>query len=243
MKNYQNETYGEYIAAIYDKWYAEADDAMIETLAELAQCGQALELGIGTGRIALPLQLKGVTVHGIDASPAMIQKLREKPDSEKLQVTLGDFADIPVENEYDLIYVVFNTFYALLSQEEQIHCMNNVAKRLGPTGKFAVEAFVPDIGRFTDEQSLRVVDINDDEVRMDLSTIDSVAQHITSQHVTLGKDGIQLYPVKLRYVWPSEMDLMARLSGLQLKHRWGDWHKSAFTAVCGKHVSVYEHMH
>jgi SAM-dependent methyltransferase len=242
MDSYQEDTYGERVAGIYDEWYAKYDDAMIETLAELARGGHALELGIGTGRIALPLQLKGITVHGIDASPAMIAKLRSKPNGDKVQVILDNFADVAVEGQYDLIYVVFNTFFALLTQDEQIRCIGNVAQRLGPAGNFVVEAFMPDLSRFSGQQTLRVISIGEDEVRLDASQIDPIAQQVTSQHVTLTEQGVRLYPVKLRYVWPTELDLMARLAGLQLKNRWGNWQKSAFTVDSGKHISVYEHI-
>lgn len=242
MDSYQEDTYGERIASIYDEWYAKYDDATIETLNELAQGGRALELGIGTGCIALPLQQKGVTVHGIDASPAMIAKLRSKPNGDKIPVTLGNFADVAVEGQYALIYVLFNTFFALLTQEEQMRCMRNVAQQLGPAGSFVVEAFVPDLGRFSGQQALRVVSIGENEVRLDASQIDPVTQQITSRHIVLAEQGVQLYPVKLRYAWPTELDLMARLAGLQLKHRWGSWQKAAFSADSGKHISVYEHI-
>ncbi len=240
MDSYQEDTYGERIASVYDELYAGYDDAAIETLKELSRDGPALELGIGTGRIALPLQQRGVIVHGIDASEAMIAKLRGKPHGDQIQVTMGNFADVAVEGQYALIYIVFNTFFALLTQEEQLRCMQNVARHLVPTGSFVVEAFVPDLTRFSGGQTIRVVNISESEIQMDASQIDLVAQQITSQHIMLSEKGIQLYPVKLRYVWPTELDLMARLAGLQLKHRWGNWQKAAFSASSGKHISVYE---
>ena len=241
MESYQEDTYGDRIAGIYDEWYTKYDDAMIETLVELAQGGRALELGIGTGRIALPLQHKGITVHGIDASPAMIAKLRGKPNGDRIQVTLGNFADVAVDGQYALIYVVFNTFFSLLTQDEQVRCIGNVAKRLELTGSFVVEAFMPDLSRFSGQQALRVVNIGENEVRLDASQIDPVTQQITSQHVLLTEEGIRFYPVKLRYVWPTEFDLMARLAGLRLKYRWENWHKSDFGSDSSKHISVYEH--
>jgi SAM-dependent methyltransferase len=242
MESYQEDTYGDRIAGIYDEWYTKYDDAMIETLVELAQGGRALELGIGTGRIALPLQHKGITVHGIDASPAMIAKLRGKPNGDRIQVTLGNFADVAVDGQYALIYVVFNTFFSLLTQDEQVRCIGNVAKRLKLAGNFVVEAFMPDLSRFSGQQALRVVNIGENEVRLDASQIDPVTQQITSQHVLLTEEGIRFYPVKLRYVWPTEFDLMARLAGLRLKYRWENWHKSDFEIDSGKHISVYEHI-
>ena len=132
MDNYREDTYGERIAGIYDAWYSAVDEAAIATLSELTRGGRALELGIGTGRIALPLQNTGIQVHGIDASPAMAAKLKAKPGGETIPVTFGNFADVGVEGPYDLIYIVFNTFYALLTQDEQVRCMQNVARRLRP---------------------------------------------------------------------------------------------------------------
>lgn len=240
MDAYQEDTYGERIADVYDAWYAEVDDATVAVLRELAQGGRALELGIGSGRVALPLQHSGVSVHGIEASEAMLDRLRAKPGGERLPVTLGDFADIPVEGDYALIYVLVNTFFALLTQEEQIRCFQNVAGHLSPAGVFVLEAFVPDLTRFHSHQTVRALHVGVHEVRVDASQIDPVSQQITSQHVVLTEDEVRLYPVKLRYAWPTELDLMAQLAGLQLRHRWGDWRKTAFTADSGKHVSVYE---
>jgi SAM-dependent methyltransferase len=241
MDNYQKETYGERIAGIYDEWYAGYDHAAIETLKELAQGGRALELGIGTGRIALPLQEAGVAVEGIDASEAMIARLRTKPGGDKIPVAMGNFADVAVQGQYALIYVLFNTFFALLTQEEQVRCVSNVAQHLAPQGRFVVEAFVPDLSRFSGGQAVRAVSMSENQVRLDVSQIDPVTQQVTSQHVVLSEQGIRLYPVKLRYVWPAELDLMARLAGLQLEQRWGDWRQAAFSADSGKHISIYGH--
>lgn len=240
MDTYQEDTYGERIAGVYDDWYAEYDDAALVTLRELAQGGRALELGIGTGRIALPLQRSGVAVDGIDASEAMIAILRSKPSGDQIPVVLGNFADVAVEGQYALVYVVFNTFFALWTQEEQLRCFRNVAQHLNPQGSFVVEAFVPDLSRFSGRQAVRTVSMNENEVRLDASQLDPVNQQITSQHVVLTEQGIRLYPVKLRYVWPAELDLMARLAGLRLRQRWGNWRKAAFSADSGRHISVYE---
>ncbi len=251
MVSYQPNTYGERIAGIYDELYADYDPAAITALnqlahgwlaqGELARPGPALELGIGTGRIALPLQQTGVEVHGIDASESMVAKLRLKPGGDALPVTFGDFADVPVEGQYTLIYVLFNTFYALLTQEEQLRCIRNVARHLEPQGVFVIEAFVPDLTRYSGGQSLKVISLDNDQVRLDAAQLDPVAQHITAQHIMLTEQGISLFPVRLRYVWPAELDLMARLAGLQLRHRWGDWQGGAFSAQSGKHISIYEH--
>jgi SAM-dependent methyltransferase len=240
MELYQEDTYGERIAGVYDDWYAEIEAATLTTLQDLAGGGRALELGIGTGRVALPLQQRGVEVHGIDASPAMLSKLRAKPGGERLPVTLGNFADVPVDGHYDLIFVLVNTFFALLTQEEQIRCFQNVAHHLSPAGVFVIEAFVPDLARFQGRQAVRAIHVGVKEVRLDVSELDPVGQQISSQQVALGEQGVRLYPVKLRYVWPAEFDLMARLAGMRLKHRWSTWEKAAFSTQSGKHISVYE---
>ncbi len=241
MDNYRDDTYGERISGVYDDWYDEYDDATLSTLRELAQGGRALELGIGTGRLALPLQQSGIKVEGIDSSQAMVDRLRRKPGGDKIPVVMGDFADIAVEGRFDLIYVLVNTFYGLLTQEEQLRCFRNVAQHLDPQGSFVIEAFGPDLSRFTKHQTVKVDRISEDEVHLEVSRHDPVAQQVTAQQVVVTEQGIRLYPVKLRYAWPTELDLMARLAGLQLRHRWGDWRKGAFSADSTMHISVYEH--
>ncbi len=236
---YDASTYGERIAPIYDDLYGGYDEAMIEVLAELARGGRALELGIGTGRVALPLARRGVAVHGIDASPAMVSRLRAKPGGDAIPMTMGDFADVAVDGDFALIYVVGNTFYGLLSQAEQVRCFRNVARHLTPAGAFVVEAFVPDLSRFAADQSVRVGDVTNDEVTFDVSRHDPLQQRITGQTISLSGNGIRLYPVQLRYCWPSEFDLMAQLAGLRLRERWGDWRRGPFTSQSGKHVSVW----
>lgn len=239
MNDYDETTYGERIAGVYDELYSEYDETSIATLYELAQGGPALELGIGTGRIAVPLRQKGVEVHGIDASAAMVEKLQAKPGGEDIPVTLGDFGEVAVDGQFSLIYVVFNTFYGLLTQEEQINCFVNVAKHLRPQGVFVLEVFVPDMTRYTDQQTFRAINVDESRIQLDASRHDPVKQQVRSQHIFLSEEGIRFYPVKLRYVWPAELDLMARLADLELRHRWGDWSKSDFTAESGKHISVY----
>lgn len=241
MENYTEDTYGERIAGVYDQWYAGVDPAAVQALAGLAQNGRVLELGIGTGRMALPLLEKGVEVHGLDASEAMVAKLRSKPGGERIPVRMGNFADVAVDGQFSLVYVVFNTIFALLTQEEQVRCFQNVARHLAPGGAFLLEAFVPDMTRFTADQAMRVGYIHENEAEIDLSEIAMDKQLITSQHMLLTPQGIQLFPVKIRYIWPSEMDLMAQVAGLRLRQRWGDWKQSAFDSSSTKHISIYEH--
>jgi SAM-dependent methyltransferase len=240
MKNYTDESYGEHIAGMYDVLYGSFDLQAIDFLAELAGGGPALELGIGTGRIALPLKSRGVEVHGIDASPAMVSKLHAKPGGADIPVDIGSFADVNVSGEFSLIYVVFNTFFALVTQDDQIRCLTNAASHLARDGCLVIEAFVPDMARFTAQQVMRAIAVELDEVHIDVSRYDPVTQIITSQHIILTENGTRLFPVQIRYVWPSEMDLMARLAGLRLVERWGGWDRSAFSEESKSHISVYK---
>jgi SAM-dependent methyltransferase len=240
MSDYEASTYGECIAEVYDRWYSGQDtEGAVEFLFGLARGGDALELGIGTGRVALPLCTRGVKVHGIDASPAMVRKLRGKPGGEKIPVTLGDFVDIPVQGLFDLIYVVFNTFFALLTQEAQVKCFQACAEHLRDNGVFVLENFVPDVTRFDRGQRTDTISISVDEMRIDAAIHDAVNQHCYVQHVLIGEKGTRLYPVQLRYAWPSELDLMARLAALELRNRYGGWKKEPFSSASARHVSVY----
>lgn len=232
-------TYGERWAEVYDDLHTKLDPSAVALLADLARGGRALELGIGTGRVGLPLAATGVAVEGIDASESMVAKLREKPGGADIPVTLGDFADVGRPGPFDLIFVVFNTFYVLLEQASQVRCFGNVAKRLKPDGAFVIEAFVPDLTRFQRNQSISVAWLRDDHVSLDLSRHDPVAQQVTSQVVYLSDGSIDMRPIKLRYAWPSELDLMAQLAGMRLHARWSDWNRTPFDASSTNHVSVY----
>ncbi len=241
---YDASTYGERIAGVYDAWQTEISgpDSVavpVTLLAELARRGRALELGIGTGRIALPLAARGIEVHGIDASEAMLARLRAKPGGERIPVTVGDFTDVSAEGAFSLVYVVFNTFFALLTQDEQVRCFQNVAARLAGDGVFVIEAFVPDPARFHLGGVVHPSVVEPDRVRLDVTSHDAVQQRVTSQHIEIAEGGIRLYPVQLRYAWPAELDLMARLAGLRLRHRWSGWRREPFTATSPGHVSVY----
>jgi len=243
--DYGPETYGDRIADIYDGWVRDAGidattGASVEFLASLAGEGPVLELGIGTGRIALPLAARGIDIRGIDASAEMVARLREKPDGAAIPVTMGDFAGVPVEGAYSLIFVAFNTFFALLTQDDQVGCLREVASRLAPGGAFVLSAFVPDLSRFDRGQRVDATLVETDRVLLEAARHDPVAQTVTASHVVVTEAGTRIYPVKLRYAWPSELDLMARLAGLRLRDRFGGWEREPFTAESGGHVSVYE---
>lgn len=241
MDGYDASTYGERVAEIYDATTEGHLDvaATVDLLAGLAGDGRALELAIGTGRVALPLAARGVPIDGIDVSSAMVARLRAKPGGDAIRVIMGNFADVGVDARYRLIFVVFNTFFALLSQEEQVRCFANVAEHLDGDGRFVLEAFVPDPARFDRSQRISALDVGVDQVRLDVSRHDTVNQRVDSSQVVLTEAGVKLYPVSLRYAWPTELDLMAQLAGLHLRHRWAGWHREAFSSDSSMHVSVY----
>ena len=239
MDDYASDTYGERHADIYDERLPDYDEAAAEMLAGLAGAGRALELGIGTGRVALPLAARGVEVHGIDASPRMVERMRAKPGGDAVRVTFGDFAGVEAEGEFALVYVVFNTIFALLTQDEQVRCFRNVARRLAPGGRFLVEAFVPDPTLHPGGQSVKVGQMTNDLVELHVTRQDAATQMLVGQQIRFDGAGVRLYPVQLRYAWPSELDLMARLAGLSLRERWAGWQGEPFDARSTKHVSVY----
>jgi SAM-dependent methyltransferase len=240
MNFYSDSTYGERVVGVYDEWYSDYDPLAINALAELAHGGRALELGIGTGRIALPLSAKNIEVHGIDAAPSMISRLREKEGGERISVTEGSFAEVPVEGEFALVYIMFNTFFALSSQDEQVQCFRNVAKHLTREGSFVIEAFVPDLNRFTGGQVNWATKVTADEVQLDVGQHDMATQKVVSQKVVITDGSVRLYPVQIRYAWPSELDLMAQLAGLRLHERWSNWKREPFTSASGQHISIYK---
>ena len=232
--------YGDTWAPIYDAFHTHLDPtATVDALVQLAGTGKALELGIGTGRVAIPLAARGVAVHGIEASRAMLDRMRAKPGGADVAVTLGDFTEVAVDGEYALIYVVVNTLYGLLTQAAQVACVRNAAARLAPDGVFVVEAFVPDPARFTANQRVQVNRIESTDLDLLFTRHDPVQQRLASQRVIVGPQGMQQFPVEIRYVWPTELDLMAQLAGLRLRERWGDWQRSPYTGS-GKHISIYE---
>jgi SAM-dependent methyltransferase len=241
VRGFEPSTYGDRIAEVFDESFVPTDEhAAAGFLASLAGGGPALELGIGTGRVALPLRRLGVEVHGIEASERMAAKLREKRGGASIPVTIGDLVNVDVDARYRLIYVVFNTFFAPLTQAEQVRCFRNAAAHLEPDGLFVIEAFVPDLALYDEDQRTEAFEIELDRVRLDVVRHDRERQHIVGQHVVITEDGIRLFPFSMRYVWPSEMDLMGRLAGMRLRERYGGWHHEPLTAASVFHVSVYE---
>lgn len=246
MDDYGSATYGDRIADVYDQWEgvpADSEEAA-GFLAGLAGDGPVLELGIGTGRIAVPLAERGLKVYGIDASRRMVERMRAKPGGAAIEVAIGDFADLDLPSShprsFSLVLVVFNTFFALLSQEAQVRCFAGVAARLAPGGAFVMEAFVPDVARFQQgRHHVAAQDVSVERVRLDVSVHDQVEQRVRAQHVVLDAEGVRLYPVQIRYAWPGELDLMARMAGLRLDERWSDWRAGPFTAQSTRHISVY----
>jgi len=241
VKNYEPVTsFGKDAAERYDDAPRGDEQAAVAFLEQLAGSGPALELAIGTGRIALPLAAQGVRVHGIDISPHMIARLRGKPGGDQIPVTMGDFSEVQVTGSFRLVYVVYNTLFNLLTQDEQVRCFENVAAHLTDDGAFVVEAFVPAyLTRLRDDQYVDAEAIGVDEVRLDVGRHDPVTQTLYESHVSLSANGVRVNPIVCRYAWPSELDLMARIAGLRLRERWGGWLREPFNAASRAHVSVY----
>jgi len=241
-EHYGARFFGEREAAVYDDLEAEMFDAavvtpVVETLANLAGQGRALEFGIGTGRIALPLAERGVRVQGIDASEAMVAKLRAKPGGKEIDVTIGDFATTRVDGRFSLVYLVFNTIFNLVTQEEQVACFRNAAGHLDAGGCFVVELGVPDLQRLPPGQNISVIGV--DARALSFDVYDVVTQRLTSHHFVMSEERLSSYPVEGRYAWPSELDLMGRLAGLSWRERWGGWKQEPFASLSRSHVSVY----
>lgn len=207
-------------------------------LAEQARGGSAVELGIGTGRIALPLSARGITVHGIDLSTAMLARLRAKPGAEKIAVTVGDFADVRAEGRFSLVYLVFNTIMNLTTQDAQVACFRNAAAHLEPGGRFVVEVMVPDLQRLPRGERFRPFTVS--ATRLGFDEYDVATQGLISHHYSLEGQRPQVAAMPFRYVWPSELDLMARLAGLTPCERWADWNRRPFTSESAAHVSVWQ---
>jgi ubiquinone/menaquinone biosynthesis C-methylase UbiE len=234
-------SFGPAVAGEYDATNVRGDEAeTVAFLASQAGHGPALELAIGTGRIAVPLAESGIQVDGIELSPAMLVQLRSKPQSAGMNLTIGDFADVDVPGRYRLIYVVYNTFFNLLTQDDQVRCFANVARHLERDGVFVIEAFDPGyLHRLRSGQYVDAETIEMDTVTLDVGRHDPVSQVLSESHVEISGNGVRLFPIVCRYCWPSELDLMARIAGLTLRDRWGGWLGEPFTANSQRHVSVY----
>ncbi len=199
-----------------------------------------LELAIGTGRMALPLAARGHRIEGIEASPEMVEGLRAKPGGRDIPVTIGDMAEVGREGPFDFAFLVFNTIFNLTSQDAQVRLFANMAARLAPGGRFLVETFVPDFSAYTDNQRMKALDVRTDRLRYEAVHHDPVGQVLTMQRVVITPTGTELRPLVMRYAWPAEMDLMARLAGLRLADRWGSWTRTPFGPDSRMHVSLYE---
>jgi len=235
--------FGERVAAFYDERSAAMSepavvDPIVDLLAGLAGDGGALEFGVGTGRIALPLAERGVRVTGIDDSEAMLRRLRAKPGAGRIDVATGDFATTRVEGEFSLVYLVANTILNLVTQDAQVACFENAAVHLRDGGSFVIETMVPELQSLPVGQT--VIPIRADPEGFSYDVYDVVTQRFSSQHFYVVAGRLEAFPVEFRYVWPAELDLMARLAGLRLRERWAGWGREPFTSLSRGHVSVYE---
>jgi SAM-dependent methyltransferase len=235
--------FGERVAERYDESAADlfepaVVDPVVDFLADLAGHGGALELGIGTGRIALPLAQRGIRVHGIDLSGAMAAKLRAKPGAEEIGVTIGDFATTTVDGRFSLAYLVFNTINNLTTQDEQVACFRNVAAHIEPGGCFVIEVGIPALQRLPPGETVRAFHVS--ATRLGFDEYDVVSQGLISHHYSVVDGKLEVSSVPFRYVWPSELDLMARLAGMTLRERWSGWKREPFTSESTSHVSVWE---
>lgn len=242
MAEYDEATYGDRIAKVYDArpGVPRNADLVVEFLSSIAGSRRVLELGIGTGRIALPLAARGHRVVGIDASEKMVAEMRKKPGGDAIPVVFGNFAEVKAPGVFSLIYVVFNTFFALRSQEEQVRCFERVARHLAPGGAFVIESFVFDPQYYTRNQHVSVLSAEVDRATLHVATHDPSTQTSLGGHIDISEKGISYYPVQVRYAYPSELDLMARIAGMRLRERYGGWKREPFNASSTAQVSVYE---
>jgi SAM-dependent methyltransferase len=235
--------FDERVAARYDESEGEmfdpaVVDPVVDFLAELGGSGGALELGIGTGRIALPLAQRGVPVHGIELSQAMVARLRAKPGGEDIGVTIGDFSTATVDEQFSVAYLVFNTIMNLTTQAAQVACFRNVAAHLESRGCFVIEVGVPELRRLPPGETIRAFHVS--ETRWGIDEYDVARQGLTSHHFEIVKGSLERVSIPFRYAWPAELDLMAQLAGMSLRERWSGWKREPFTSDSRKHVSVWE---
>ena len=235
--------FDERVAARYDERNADQAapavvEPIVDLLVELAGDGAALELGIGTGRIALPLAARGVAVHGIELSEAMVERLRAKPGGGAIPVTIGDFASSTAGSGFAVAYLVANTIMNLTTQDEQVACFERVAEQLAPGGRFVVDVIVPGLQRVPPGETFLPFDVSGAHLGID--EIDVATQRLVSHHYWFAGERSEARSIPFRYVWPAELDLMARLAGLTLRDRWGGWGREPFTSESRRHVSVWE---
>ena len=235
--------FDERIAATYEaKWPELFEPAVVDPavsfLADLAGSGSALELGVGTGRLALPLSGRGIRVHGIELSPAMVRRLKEKPGADAVGVTIGDFATATVPGTFGLAYLVRNTIMNLTTQDSQVECFRNVAGHLEPGGCFVIEVIVPELRRLPPGETVRAFTVT--PLHLGFDEYDVAAQGVISHHYWVTDGESETFSAPFRYVWPAELDLMARLAGMTLRERWSDWNREPFTSDSRSHVSVWQ---
>jgi len=234
--------FGEAVASRYDddsKMFDPAVvDPVVDLLTELAGGGRALELAVGTGRIALPLAARGVSVAGIDNSPAMVARLRAKPGGDEIEILIGDFSTTRVPGEFSVVYLVYNTIFNLVTQDAQVACFENAAAHLASGGTFVIETGVPGLQDLPRGQT--IVPFRAEPGGISFDVYDVATQLASSQHFNFVDGRVESFPVDFRYAWPAELDLMARIAGLALRNRWAGWKREPFTAVSTSHVSIYE---
>jgi SAM-dependent methyltransferase len=235
--------FDERIAGQYDTIWSELFDPdtldpAVDFLADLAGTGGALELGLGTGRVALPLSRRGVPVHGIELSPAMVARLEAKPGSGDIGVTIGDFATTKVDGAFTLAYLVRNTITNLTTQEAQVDCFCNVAAHLEPGGRFVIEVYIPELQRLPPGETIHAFTVT--PTHLGFEEYDIATQIAFSHHYLVADGKLETFSAPFRYVWPSELDLMARIAGMTLRERWSDWNRAPFTGESRSHVSVWE---
>ena len=240
MENYDVSTWGERRAEVYDALHAGMEtEPVVAVLAELARGGRVLELGVGTGRLAIPLARRGHEVVGIDASPSMLERLTEHAAGTSVRGVLGDFADVEAEGPFSLVFVAYNTFFLLDSQDAQRRCLTNVAERLAPDGVLAIEVFIP-FSVADKRESVAVHEVGSGHVLLNVIRHDPSRQLVDMQEIRVSEEGVKLYPSVFRYSWPSELDLLAELSGLRLCERWASWQRDPFGPTSRSHVSLYQ---
>jgi SAM-dependent methyltransferase len=216
-------------------------DPVVDFLADLAGSGRALEFGIGTGRIALPLSRRGIRVAGIELSPAMVAELQAEPGADEIQVVIGDFATTAVDGAFKVVYLVRNTVTNLTTQDEQVECFKNAARHLEPAGCFVIEVYIPELRRLPPGESLHPFGVT--PTHLGFEEYDFATQVAVSHHYWLSDGEVETFSTPHRYVWPSELDLMARIAGLRLRERWSGWKGEPFTGESRSHISVWEKAH